>query len=238
MSNILDSHLAAYEGQNLYDFDNEILLTWYPKRIISSSKKGDTLLELGLGHGFTTNIFSTFFDRHVVLDGSAAVISHYKTKHPESKAEIVETYFENYETDEQFDLIVMGFVLEHVDNPVQIMERFRKFLKPGGKMYVSVPNAEVMNRRLGNLAGDLDDMKAMAPNDILLGQQRYYTVKTLEEDIAEAGYKVVLMEGIYLKPFATRQMVSLGLPERYIDALCELAVHYPELSCGLMAQIQ
>lgn len=238
MSSILDTHLAAYEGQNLYDFDNEILLTWYPRRIINHSKKGETLLELGLGHGFTTNIFSGFFDRHVVLDGSAAVISHFKNKYPESKAEIVETYFEHFETEERFDLIVMGFVLEHVDNPVEIMKRFRQFLKPGGKMYVSVPNAEVMNRRLGNLAGDLDDVTTMAPNDILLGHQRYYTVTTLTADIHSAGYQVESIEGIYLKPFATSQMVSLNLPSRYIDALCELAVGYPELACGLLAQIR
>jgi hypothetical protein len=95
-----------------------------------------------------------------------------------------------------------------------------------------------MNRRLGNIAGDLDDMQAMAPNDILLGHKRYYTVKTLEADIIAAGYEVEIMEGIYLKPFATRQMVSLDLPKRYIDALCELAIGYPELSCGLLAQIR
>ena len=33
MSNILDSYVGAYEGNNLYDFDNSILLNWYPKRI-------------------------------------------------------------------------------------------------------------------------------------------------------------------------------------------------------------
>src|SRR6266496_2732843 len=65
MKNKLDAHVAAYQGGNLYDFDNEILLTWYPQRIVMNSTGAGSVLELGLGHGFTTNIFSNTFSRHV-----------------------------------------------------------------------------------------------------------------------------------------------------------------------------
>jgi SAM-dependent methyltransferase len=237
MTNTLDDHVAAYQGENLYDFDNEILLTWYPKRILNNSQGASSVLELGLGHGFSTNIFSENFDRHVVLDGSPAVIANFRENFPECKAEIIETYFEKFESEEKFDVIVMGFILEHVDDPLEIISRYKNFLAPGGRIFLAVPNAEVLNRRLGHFAGMLDDIETLSENDLLLGHKRYYTVSTLSGEINKAGYKIDKMEGIYLKPFTTTQVVSLNLGENVIQALCEVGVDYPELSCGILAQI-
>lgn len=235
--NTLDKHVAAYQGDNLYDFDNELLLTWYPQRVLQHAGTARSLLELGLGHGYTTDIFSQRFARHLVLEGSPAVIRNFRNGHPECTAEIVETYFEKFQTDERFEVIVMGFILEHVDDPLLILRRFREFLAPGGRMFLAVPNAEVMNRRLGHLAGMLGDMGALSENDLLLGHQRYYTADSLRAEVAQAGCGVDKLEGIYLKPFTTRQMLSLNLDRKVLDALCTLGVDYPELSCGLLAEI-
>jgi len=237
MANTLDNYVAAYQGDNLYDFDNEILLTWYPQRVLHHAGAARSLLELGLGHGYTADIFSRRFSRHVVLEGSPAVISNFRGRRPDCRAEIVETWFESFVTDEHFDVIVMGFILEHVDNPQLILRRFRDFLAPGGKIFLAVPNAEVLNRRLGHLAGLLDDMNTLSENDILLGHKRYYTLESLSAEVVQAGCGVDRLEGIYLKPFTTRQIVSLQLDRKVIDALCSVGVQYPELSCGLLAEI-
>jgi len=237
MGNILDSHLKAYRGESLYDFDNEVILKWYPRRIKEFCKESDSMLELGLGHGFTTDSFSQFFSRHVVLDGSPAVIERFKDVFPQCRSEIIETYFEDFYTDEKFDVIMLGFVLEHVDNPVQILKHVKQFLALNGKIFLAVPNADSLNRRLGHSAGMLPDTKVLSENDVLLGHKRYYTVETLAKDINNAGYKVDLMEGIYLKPFTTKQILSLELEKSVIDALCEVGVEYPELSCGILAKV-
>lgn len=237
MSQQLDTHIAAYQGNNTYDFDNEILLTWYPKRIIHHAGQARSLLELGLGHGHSTRTFSPHFERHVVLEGSQAVIDHFRANTPDSPVEIVKTYFETFSTDERFDLVVMGFVLEHVDAPLLILRRFREFLAPGGRIFLAVPNAEVLNRRLGKLAGLLDDLCELSENDHLLGHQRYYTLPRLKSEISQAGYVVSCLEGIYLKPFATKQMISLQLGQPVIDALCVQGIDYPELSCAILAGV-
>jgi SAM-dependent methyltransferase len=237
MSNALDRHVAAYQGDNLYDFDNEVLLTWYPQRVLHHASAANSLLELGLGHGYSTDIFFRRFGRHVVLEGSPAVIRNFREKHPDTGAQIVETYFEEFSTEERFDVIVMGFILEHVDDPLLILRRFRTFLAPGGKMFVAVPNAEVLNRRLGHLAGLLDNVTSLSENDQLLGHKRYYTVRSLTDEVAQAGCSIDRLEGIYLKPFTTRQIVSLQLDRKIIDAMCEIGASYPELSCGILAEI-
>ena len=237
MANKLDIHVAAYRGENPYDFDNEILLTWYPQRIAINSPGAHSVLELGLGHGYATDFFSKRFARHVVLEGSSAVIGNFAEKFPGCAAQIIETYFEEFDTEERFDVIVIGFILEHVDDPPGIIGRYRNFLSPEGKMFLAVPNAEVLNRRLGHLAGMLDDMEALSENDHLLGHKRYYTVRSLSAEIDRAGFQIDRMEGIYLKPFTTSQMLALKLDDKVIRALCEVGIAYPELSCGILAQI-
>jgi 2-polyprenyl-3-methyl-5-hydroxy-6-metoxy-1,4-benzoquinol methylase len=237
MQTTLDNHVKAYQGENIYDYDNHILLKWYPKRVCEFSTGARSLLELGLGHGITATEFGRHFKRHVVIDASPAVIANFRKNYPESQVDIVECYFETFDTRERFDVIVFGFVLEHVDDPVLILRHFRRFLAPGGRMFVTVPNAEVLNRRLGHLAGMLPDMTTLSAHDHLLGHKRYYTVRALKHDLELAGYRLQRLEGIYLKPLTTSQMLVHNFDDRVIDALCQVAIDYPELSCGLLAEV-
>lgn len=238
MKNILDTHVTIYEGHNPYDFDNSIILNWYPQRILSRTKGATSILELGLGHGFTAQIFSKHFSRHVVLEGSRSVIENFQKHFPDCQPKIVETFFEKFDSDEKFDVIVMGFILEHVDDPVQIIAHFRKFLAPGGKMFVAVPNAEALNRRLGHSAGLLRDLQELSENDVISGHKRYYTLRTLEQDVKQGGFEIESTEGIYLKPFTTKQIMSLNFDQKIIDALCAVGVDYPELCLGILAVLK
>ncbi|GHB62128.1 type 12 methyltransferase [Psychrosphaera saromensis] len=236
----LDDYLIAYQGNNIYDFDNNILLNFYPQRVLSmlNGIKTGSLLELGLGHGITTNLFTKAFKRHVVLDGSAAIINKFVDEYPEFKGEVIETYFENFETDEKFDVIIMGFILEHVDDPVAILKKYKKYLKTEGRLFIAVPNAEVLNRRIGIEAGLLDDIELLSPHDHILGHKRYYTVSSLQTDIKSAGYEISTLEGLYLKPLTTSQMLQLDLSDTILDALCKVGKNYPELCCGILAEVQ
>jgi hypothetical protein len=83
----------------------------------------------------------------------------------------------------------------------------------------------------------LPDMEALSENDLLLGHQRYFTVSSLTKLVGDAGYKIEKLEGIYLKPLATSQILSLNLADNVIQAMCEIGIDYPELSCGMLAQL-
>ena len=233
----LDSHVSAYQGNNVYDFDNQLMMSWYSKRVVEKTDRAESLLELGLGHGITTEIFSKNFKRHVALDGSFEVIQRFSKLYPNCNAEIIETYFEEFTTEEKFDVIIMGFVLEHVSCPIEIMRQFKKFLSAKGRVFVAVPNAEALNRRLGNIGGLLPELTKLSEHDLLLGHKRYYTVDTLTSDIEKSGYSMKSLEGVYLKPITTNQILQLNLDDRMIQALCVVGKDYPELCCGLLAEI-
>ena len=84
----------------------------------------------------------------------------------------------------------------------------------------------------------LPDLQALSEHDILLGHKRYYTAESLRQDVQRAGYEVEALEGIYLKPLTTAQMISCDLSPAVLQALCAVGRSYPELSCGLLAQLR
>ena len=63
----LDKYAKAYNPESKYEFDNKLMLQWYPRRIAQKLIPGN-ILELGLGHGYrrTNNIINLLpTHRHV-----------------------------------------------------------------------------------------------------------------------------------------------------------------------------
>lgn len=238
---MIDQDINVYSKSNIYEFDNNITTNYYPRRIIELvGSKNRTCLELGIGYGTTTEIFSSFFDRYTVLEGDEEMIERYNNMHPDTSARIIETYFEDWDTRETFDVIILGFILEHVEEPNGILKKYASFLSEKGKMYITVPNAEALNRRVGKEAGILKDISQLSENDIRFGHKRYYTLESLRKEIlaSNIGLKITKEEGIYLKPITTAQMMSLNLSNDIIRGFLNVGRDYPELCLGLMVETE
>lgn len=234
MTSSLQQVEEAYDEH--FVLDNKLMLEWYPQRVVAMAG-GDSMLELGLGHGFTTAFFARHFGRYTVLDGSPEMIERFRSRFGLPQVDIVETYFENFETDERFDNIAMGFVLEHVDDPALVLERYRRFLKPGGAVFVAVPNMEALHRRFGHAAGMLPDMALLSQADRDFGHQRYFSLASLTELVERAGYEVVKAEGIFLKPVTTQQLTQLNLSAAILNAMLIVGVDYPQLCNAILLKL-
>ena len=90
MSNALDKHDGRVPGYNIYDFDNEIYELVSTRCYITPERRAPCWNSgwRPLHHGH----FLGSFARHVVLEGSPAVIQNFRDKHPDCQAEIVETW--------------------------------------------------------------------------------------------------------------------------------------------------
>lgn len=232
----LDAVSSEYLPNAATAIENDLILNWYPERIIRRFGSVGSILELGIGHGYTPGLFNAACDRHVIIEGSQLVIDLFREKSPEFTGEVVFSYFEEFDTDERFDAIVMGFVLEHVDDPGMLLARFKKFLKPGGHIYVAVPNAKSMNRRLGVELGKIDDIYSLNANDHALGHKRQYCRDTLKQEIQQYGYEVSLEEGIYLKPLPLGVLKTLPDFKENLDAMLRVGVDFPDLCVALLME--
>lgn len=68
----------------------------------------------------------------------------------------------------QFDVVHVGDVLEHVDNPVALMKFCGRHLRPGGKIIARTPNAHCFNyihlqRKYGTEKSNLEHMFYICP---------------------------------------------------------------------------
>lgn len=237
MNKDLDAVSSEYQPNAATALENDLILHWYPTRIVERFGHARSLLELGLGHGFTADQFARHCDRHVVVEGSPTVIERFHAVHPEFAGEVVQAYFEDYQPKGSFDVIVMGFVLEHVDDPDAILRRYRYFLAPGGRMFVVVPNAKSLNRRYGLALGKIDDIYSLNENDHALGHQRQYCLETLRSALARTGYGVVHEEGIYLKPLPLTVLRTLPDFRQNLAAMLEVGIEFPELCVALLLEV-
>lgn len=89
---------------------------------------------------------------------------------------------ENY-----FDYIVFGDVLEHLKDPQKILEKYQKFLKPNGRIIISLPNIAFIKIRLGLLFGKFNYTKVEILDETHL---RFYTKYSARKMIETAGLKV------------------------------------------------
>jgi SAM-dependent methyltransferase len=230
----LDLLGSVYSKESPHALDVRLMLNWYPDRIVCMST-GNSILELGIGHGYSSALLSNHFSRHVILEGSQQIIDTFRSTHATEPPVIINTLFEEYTTDEKFATIVMGFVLEHVDDPLAILKKYRKFLAKDGRLFVIVPNGATIPRRIGLAAGMIDSLTYLGDYDRELGHQRVFTLETFRDLIREAGLFELFMEGLLLKTATSEQLKTMNLPERVLQGMMQVGVEYPELCVAMMA---
>jgi hypothetical protein len=98
-------------------------------------------------------------------------------------------------------------ILEHVVDPIGILQKAASLLEDEGVILVHVPNAFAVNRRLAVLMGTLTECEELSPFDIeIVGHRRSYSLKSLCADINMAGLKIAKTGGVFYKSLSTPQM--------------------------------
>jgi 2-polyprenyl-3-methyl-5-hydroxy-6-metoxy-1,4-benzoquinol methylase len=229
----LDQFAGAYKPEFEYSFDNSIMLPAYARRVTEWLSPDTRLLDYGLGHGHVAEIFSKYFASHTVVEGYPSVIALAKGRLPDTFIE--HSMFEDYIRPSQFDVAVLGFVLEHVDDPAELL-RIAAGNTHSGQVIVAVPNCESLHRRIGLAAGMLEQLDALSEADLLFGHQRFFCLGTLRNLLIDADFVIEDVEGIFLKPITTAQLQQLDLPDSVLSALCDVGQDFPELSNGLLVK--
>lgn len=135
----IDAELFDYFGADQLS-ENERRRNYYILKYFPAHQ-GDKILEIGSGRGwFSLKMAKKGFDITAVdlsqknLDLIQEKSSRIKTKYGSAeKLPFIE---------ERFDWIVMNEVLEHLENPKEVLSHISNFLTPQGKIFISVPYQE------------------------------------------------------------------------------------------------
>ncbi len=194
-------------------------------------RDGESILELGPAEGNMTDIlYPRFSGDYMVVDAVASYIEDLKRKYPDIKGEAA--LFEEYQPGRLFDSIVLGHVLEHVENPVDILARCKSWLKSEGKIMVSVPNCNSIHRQAAVLMGLQTSVNDLSEMDRTHGHRRVYSRQELSDDFKNAGFHIIEMGGYWLKPLSNAQLEASWTKEM-IDAFMVLGERYPEIAAEI-----
>ncbi len=109
--------------------------------LYAPAKPSERVLDVGCGTGLLADYCYRQIDRerYVGIDPSAGMLAKFALKHPDYRADatLLRTTFEDYETPLRFDTIVaMAGSGSHVTG-VDIVEKVRHLLAPGGRAYLT-----------------------------------------------------------------------------------------------------
>ncbi len=164
------------------------------------------VLELGYGEGIVTEFLQKQNCIITTVEGSKKLAKKARKK----GLNIVESLFEDYIPSEPYDIILANHVLEHVESPVQILKMIRGWLKPQGMIFSIVPNSGSLHRHVGVAMGLQKNLDDLSPRDRLVGHRRVYSLKELESDFIESGFKILHRGGYFLKLFANGSMLDFS----------------------------
>lgn len=185
------------------------------------------ILELGPAEGFMTDELAKLGLPMTTVEGAAHFCDSLRARHPQ--VDVVHALFEDFSPERKYDNIILGHVLEHVENPVDILTRARAWLTERGRVLAAVPNARSLHRQAAVILGMLKFEEELNDADRYHGHRRVYTPETFRRDFLAAGLKIEMFGGYWLKPLSNGQ-IERNWSAELLHAFMVLGERYPDIS--------
>ncbi|HEY3143592.1 MAG TPA: class I SAM-dependent methyltransferase [Acidimicrobiales bacterium] len=218
----LEAVAAGYDPSNPEDeFD------YFTKRlhveVIGPWLHGEHVLEMGCATGELTSLMAPKAQRYDVVEGSSLNVKAAESRVP--TARFFTELWEDFIPADSYSDILHVCALEHVAEPVPVLQRAASWLRPGGRLHVVVPNADSLHRLVGVEMGILSHRAELSTSDHRIGHRRVYDLDALRRDVEAAGLRPLHWQGIFLKALSNSQM--LGWDWSLIRALHAVGQRFP-----------
>ena len=221
-----------------YNFDFSVMHKYMIKSFEPFFIDGN-VLEMGSSFGdFTERLLPYFHGQEIIgleASGKACGIAHDRL---EGRVKFVKGLFEDVKLDKKFDNIILTHVLEHLDDPVQVLKRVNdEWLSDNGRLFLVCPNANAPSRQIAVKMRLLSHNACITPSEEAHGHRITYTLDTLERDAVASGLNVQHRSGIFFKAMANFQWDKLLqtdiISDEYLEGCYKLGHHYPDLCSSI-----
>ncbi len=239
MSRNYDNELSdqnnAFNEKYAYQFDYDVMHPLMLRKLLEH-RSGGKVLEIGSHVGIFTEKILKHFPDLTCVEVSKEAFKELENRIGD-RAILHNSAIEEIEQLEKYDIIIMTHVLEHVDDPIQILTTISRYLSENGIIFVVVPSATAASRQIAVEMGLIPHLTAVTEAEKQHGHQRTYTLDTLKRDGRGAGLDVKSVGGIFFKGLANFQFdqaISSGIVSHdYLEACYAVGEKYPELCASL-----
>jgi len=184
--NLNEYYAALNTGQGIIvENESEFYTEIYSNglKLISASKRGKTLLDVGCSTGFFLDIArSAGWDTFGVEPGLEEAAEAYRRGH-----KVFDESIDQLSVVEAFDVITLWDVFEHIPEPHQFLESIKKLLAPGGIVYMQIPNSSGLAPRILHEKCNMFDG---------LEHCNLYNPQTVRQVLETDGFSVLAMESV------------------------------------------
>lgn len=174
--------LKEYSGPHVITFFKTILNSFLNR----AANKKNTLLDIGSGMGvmLQTAIESGYEATGVELSKDLAEESIKRG------FKVINKNVSELSTAEKFDTITMMDIIEHLEDPMEVMGLLKNLLNSNGEIIVYTPNHDSLIVKISNLFYKLG-VKSPIENIFACTHTCFFTSKTLKITLEKAGYKII-----------------------------------------------
>lgn len=171
---------------------------------------GGTLVDVGIGTGLLLHLAEEGGFRAIGCEISPGAA---EKAHEEFGVDVRVGDFLEAEFEEPPDAITMADVVEHTPDPRVFLERAARLLRPGGGLFVAVPNHRSTLYWAADAIARLPGVAPLAQRLYVPNHYWYFTPSTLARLVEECGFEVreVRGESPYLGRYSFSLPVKLGL---------------------------
>ena len=179
-----------YSKDELLHIQAKLEESWYVlQNSLPSSPSGSSLLDVGCGEGHALSFFDERGWLVKGLDFSAAGV---QSKHPECidkliVGDIYTSLKKEIAAGKAYDIVWLQNVLEHVLDPIDLLQSLRTLVAPNGLCIVTVPNDCSITQLSALAHGHIDKAFWVAPPDHL----NYFDYDSLVNTTTALGWECV-----------------------------------------------
>lgn len=172
-----------YSGTHAIDFFEKIIIKSYNRLKKNASKPA--LLDIGSGIGIMLDTAKKigYQATGVELSQKLADVAHKKGH------EVIVTNINESPLDRKFDTISMMDIIEHLEDPKQILESLKPLLNANGELIVYTPNHDSLIVKIAHMFYSMG-IKSPIENIYACTHTCFFTSKTLKDVLLKSGYTI------------------------------------------------
>lgn len=187
---------------------------------------GEKVLELGSDGTATSSILVRWSKSLTIVDLEDKFTQQLKKDEDLKNAKFIQSLWEDFKPEEKFTDIFLTDSLEHVENPIALLQIIKEWLSEEGRLHIIVPNALSVHRLLGVEMGFIKTPYELTEHDLESGHVKVYDMKVLENELNKAGFNNYKLEGIQFKPMTDNQLRQFD--DSFSRGLDNLSKYFPE----------